>query len=442
MDATRTIMHVDLDAFFVAVEQARDPALRGKPVIVGGEPDSRGVVSTASYEARVYGVRSGMPLATARRLCPHAVFVRGDFQEYQRISQRFHRILRDFSPVVESGGLDEAFLDLTGCGAIVRSQCPEAAPANGPGQELSEATARLAGEAIRQRVQDELSLTASVGIASGKSLAKVASDAAKPDGLLVVPPGEEAAFLASRPVRDLPGLGPRAESELARAGVRTLGQLASMPPARLRALFGKWGPALGERARGIDPTPVGPGRVPARSISREHTYAKDIADVSALRSSLRSFAESVGADLRRAEKRARCVTLKLRFGDFTTITRSRTLERPTYSDDTLYREAAALLERTLSRDRRAVRLVGLAASQLTEEGVQLGLFEQREVRLEGLLRAIDRLRAKYGHGSLETGLTFFDRRARRPQREPGRRAAPSSPADASASPASGSEEER
>jgi len=402
MTAARTIMHVDLDAFFVAVEQARDPSLRGKPVIVGGDPDGRGVVATASYEARVFGVYSGMPLRTARRLCPHAIFLRGDFHEYERVSQRFHRILRDYSPLVEPGGLDEAYLDLTGCEPVIEARCG-VSPASLPGEELG----RAAGEEIRRRVRDELSLTASVGIAGGRSVAKIASDAAKPDGLLLVPAGTEAAFLAPRPVRHLPGLGPKAQAELARMGVRTLGQLAALPASTLRALFGTWGPVLGERARGIDPTPVGHDREGVKSVSREGTYARDIDDVAVLRASLRGYAESVGAELRRLGRRARCVTLKLRYGDFTTITRSRTLKRPTHADGELYLTAAALLDAALTRDRRVVRLIGLGASSLVDDAVQLDLFDRRE-RLEALLGSLDRLRAKYGYRCLQTGLTFFD----------------------------------
>jgi DNA polymerase-4 len=393
-------MHVDLDAFFAAAEQARDPSLRGKPVIVGGAPDGRGVAATASYEARRYGVRSGMPLSTARRLCPQAIFLRGDSREYERVSGLFHRILRDFSPLVESGGLDEAYVDLTGCGPVLEAACgvPLA-----PGE-----IGRAAGDAVRRRVRDELGLTASVGIATSRTVAKIASDAAKPDGLLEVAAGGEAAFLAPRPVRDLPGLGPKAEAELTRLGVRTLGQLAALPAATLRAVFGSWGPALGERARGIDPAPVSAERGAAKSVSREGTYASDVADPAALRASLRSYAESVGADLRRMGRRAGCVTLKLRYSDFATITRSRTLEQPTCSDDVLYGTAVALLDRALEREPRAVRLAGLGASGLVEDAVQLDLFEPQQPARDALLRAIDRLREKYGHGAVQTGLTFFD----------------------------------
>lgn len=419
MAERRVILHVDLDCFFVAVELRRRPELRGQPVVVGGDPDGRGVVATASYEARSYGVSSGLALAAAKRLCPHAVFLRGDFHEYERISVAFHRILRDFSPLVEPMGLDEAFLDLTGCAPIVQTQC-----GSHPPEELG----RVAGEEVRRRVREALGLAASVGVATGRTVAKVASDAAKPDGLLVVVPGEEAAFLAPRPLRDLPGLGAKAEVELTRLGVRTLGQLAALPASLLRRLFGRWGPVLAERARGTDLTPVAPAPPPAKSVSREGTYARDIDDIAVLRASLRGYAESVGAELRRARRRARCVALKLRYGDFTTITRQRTLRHPTNADEALYRTAAALLDQALARDGRAVRLIGLGASSLVDDAVQLSLFEgwpdrrgPRELRLEALLRAIDGLRKKYGYRCLQTGLTFFDPYVSSPDWEPYRR---------------------
>ncbi|MCH7811615.1 MAG: DNA polymerase IV [Chloroflexi bacterium] len=412
MPFDRIILHVDLDAFFVAVEQARDPELRGKPVIVGGDPGGRGVVATASYEARVYGIHSGMPLATARRLCPEAIFVRGSYRDYQRISQRFHGILGGYSPLVQSTGLDEAFLDLTGCGPVIEAQC---------GPHRPDAMARTAGEAIRRRVRDELALTASVGIATGRTLAKIASDAAKPDGLLEVPAGQEAAFLAPRPVRDMPGVGPQAQAELLRQGIRTLGQLAALPSAQLRRIFGKWGPALAERARGIDATEVAGERESAKSVSREGTYARDIEDAKVLRASLRGYAESIGADLRRMGRRARSVTMKLRYGDFTTITRSRTLAQPSYSDEELYRTGADLLRQALARDGRSVRLIGLGAANLVDDATQLGLFEQRELSKDALLHSIDRLRAKYGHRSVQTGLAFFDPYVGSPDWEPERR---------------------
>jgi DNA polymerase-4 len=398
----RTILHVDLDAFFVAVELARDPSLRGKPVVVGGDPNGRGVVATASYEARKFGVHSALPLATAKRLCPQAIFLPGNFAAYQHASRAFHAILRDFSPLVESGGLDEAYLDVTGCGPVIAKRCRVAADA--PDQDL----ACAAAETIRARVRDEQQLTASVGIGSGKSIAKIASDAAKPDGVLLVPHGTEAAFLAPRSVRDLPGLGPKAEAHLARLGIRTLGQLAALPDGTLRALLGTWGSDLGRRARGIEVSRVSAARGAAKSISREGTYATDIDDVALLRASLRAYAESVAADLRRAERKARCVTLKLRYGDFTTITRNRTLDHATNDEEVLYGTANNLLAAALSRDGRAIRLIGLGATQLVDDATQLDLFDSKRNTRETLVRAIDGLREKYGNRSVQSGQTFFD----------------------------------
>ena len=423
MAVARTIIHVDLDAFFVAVEQARDPQLRAKPVIVGGDPNGRGVVATASYEARRFGISSGMALSMARRLCPEAIFVRGDFRAYQEVSRRFHDILRDYSPLVEPGGLDEAFLDVTGCRPVIDAlpaahpTVPQRPDDVGPS---ADDIGVAAGEAIRRRVRKELALTASVGIATGRSLAKIASDAAKPDGILAVPPGGEAAFLAPRPVRDLPGLGPTAEASLGRLGIRTLGQLGAMPASWLRARYGKWGPALGERARGVDRTPVASGREPAKSVSREGTYARDIDEPAVLRASLRGYAESVGADLRRMGRRARRVTLKLRYSDFTTITRSRTLGRATLADEQLSRTAVELLDEALAHDGRAVRLIGWGASLLVEAAAQLGLFDSRELPSDALLRSIDTLRKKYGARAVQTGLTFFDPLVSSPDWEPER----------------------
>jgi DNA polymerase-4 len=404
MASERTILHVDLDAFYVAVEQVRDPSLIGKPVIVGGDPDGRGVAATASYEARVFGVRSGMALRTAKRLCPHAIFLRGEYREYRRVSNEFHSILREYSPIVQPMGLDEAYLDVTGCEPVVCALAGvDATDVADP-----EALGRLAGESIRKAVRERCLIAASVGVASGRSVAKIASDAAKPDGLLVVPFGKEAEFLEERPVRDLPGLGPKAESELARHGIRTLGQLAAMPDVQLQSLLGRSGRSLAARARGLDSAEVPGAREPAKSVSREGTYAKDIVDKQVLLATLRGFAESVGAELRRDHIRARCVTLKLRYNDFSTITRSHTMEHATFADDVLFGEVIALLEAALGKDNRPVRLIGFGTSNFTGDSVQLDLFDSRERDEEALLHGIDRLRTKYGRRVLEKGITFFD----------------------------------
>ncbi|HEX5368830.1 MAG TPA: DNA polymerase IV [Dehalococcoidia bacterium] len=385
----RHILHVDLDAFFVAVEQARDPALRGKAVVVGGDPNGRGVVATASYEARVFGVHSAMPLRTAKRLAPHAIFLRGDYKEYSRVSRAFHAILADFTPLVEPGGLDEAYLDVTGCEPL----------AGTPDQ---------AAAAIRARIRAELDIAASVGISNSKLVAKVASDRAKPDGICIVPEGGEAEFLAPLPLRALPMLGPKLEAKLAQIGLSTLGQLQTLPVPTLESLLGRYGSVISQRSRGIDPTSIG-GERGARSISREGTFASDVADLEHLRSLLRAFSESVGSQLRAQGRRCRTVTLKLRYEDFTTVNRSSTLPRPLNSNEAIFEAADALLSRLRQAERRPVRLIGVGASNLVDDAVQLSLEPSREVKDESLSAAFDRVRQKYGTRSLQTGRTAFDR---------------------------------
>jgi DNA polymerase IV len=384
----RQILHVDLDAFFVAAEQARDPSLIGKPVVVGGDPSGRGVVATASYEARQFGVRSAMPLRTAKRLAPDAIFLRGDFKEYSRVSSSFHAILRDYSPLVESGGLDEAYIDLTGCEPLVGS-------------------AEQAAQTLRSRIRTELRIAASVGIATSKLVAKVASDAAKPDGVIVVSPGSEAAFLAPMPLRALPLLGPSMEKRLEQLGLRTLGQLAALPVASMEGLFGRHGRVTWQRARGIDSTRVS-GDGEAKSISREGTFSSDVVDPQHLRAVLRAFSESVGSQLRQQGRRCRTVTLKLRWEDFTTLSRSTTLARPISSNDAIFDAANGLLEKVRESARRPVRLIGVGASGLVDDAVQLSLEPTFESKAELLSRMFDRVRGKYGRRSLETGRTAFD----------------------------------
>ncbi len=309
--STRTILHVDLDAFFAAVEQRDRPELLGRPVIVGGsDPTSRGVVSAASYEARTFGVHSAMPLRTAFRLCPQGVFLPVDGRRYQAASRDVMAVLRRYTPQVQQISIDEAFLDVTGSRALF-----------GDGETIA--------RTIKTTVRDEVGLTVSVGVATTKLVAKVGSDLRKPDGLVVVPPGEEAAFLAPLPISRLWGVGEKTALALREFGVQTIGDLAALPRDALVRRFGKHGASLVDRAHGIDPDPVASGE-PAKSIGHEHTFGHDTADVEVIERTVLGMADGVAWRLRAAGLRAATITLKLRDSTFATITRQTTLPcRPT-----------------------------------------------------------------------------------------------------------------
>ncbi len=367
-----------MDAFYASVEQRDRPELRGRPVIVGADPKGRGVVSASSYEARPYGVHSAMPIGKAARLCPHAVFLPVDMDKYARVSARIMAILAQFSPLVEPVSIDEAFLDVTGTETLF-------------GSALDVATA------IKARVRGEQDLIASVGVAPNKFLAKVASDLRKPDGLVEVHPGQEAAFLEPLPIRRLWGVGPATERELTTLGILTIGQLARVPVAVLERRFGTAGRHLHELSLGHDARPVEPW-APPKSIGAEHTFGHDQRDTGRLHRVLREQAERVARELRSSGYSAARVTLKLRFADFRTLTRSQTAE-PTQDGLEIYRRAIALLERIALVD--AVRLIGLSASALTSpDPDQLSLFTGAEKRRGELARAIDRLASKFGPDSV------------------------------------------
>jgi len=384
---TRHIMHIDLDAFFVSVEQALNPELKDKPVVVGGSPDRRGVVAAASYEARAFGLHAGMPLSTASRLCPQAIFIEGSFPKYRDASQKFMAILADFSPFLEPVGLDEAYLDATGFESI-----------HGSIHQMA--------VAIKQRIKDELGLCASVGIASCKVVAKVASELSKPDGLLEVAAGEEPSFLAPLPIAKLPGIGKKTERILRGLGITTIGKLSITPLNTLKSHFGASGELLYRLARGIDDRKVEPPGA-AKSISRETTFGEDTKDLSLLKATLRYLGERVGADLRQQGKQARCITLKLRYADFTTITRSYTLRQTSDTDQTIFDTGEQLLKKALAEEKQPVRLIGIGASNLTEPGRQLDMLDKSAQRLEQLNRAIDRIRKKYGFTAIQTGRTLL-----------------------------------
>jgi DNA polymerase-4 len=388
--AERWILHVDLDAFFANAEVRRDPALRGRAVIVGGDLGGRGVVSSATYEARACGVRSAMPMAEARRRCPHAVFLRGDHAYYGELARAFRAILRDLSPVVEIASIDEAYLDATG---LERS--------GGPGRPPVGVI-----EALKGRVRDELGLTASVGLAPNKLLAKIASDLRKPDGAVVVPQGPEAGarFLAPLPAGRIPGVGPKAQERLATYGVRTIGELAAAPPPLLRAVFGRFGPEVALRARGVDPRPLQPD-APAKSIGHEQTFAEDVADPAALRRALRPLCERTAAQLRQRGLGGRVVALKLRHADFQTTGRQRTLRTATDIAATILTTADALLEETLAATGwRRIRLLGVRVGGLGPLARQLDLFDPAPLRDSRLNAALDQLQARFGPDAISRGL--------------------------------------
>jgi DNA polymerase-4 len=377
------ILHVDLDAFFAAVEQRDRPELRGKPVIVGGGgARDRGVVSAASYEARVFGVHSAMPLRTASALCPQAVFLPVDGRKYAAESRLVMEILRRFTPKVEPISIDEAFLDVAGSEQLF-GQPPEIA------------------RRIKAAIRDERGLTASVGVAATRLVAKIASELRKPDGLVVVPTGEEAAFLAPLPIERLWGVGAKTRAALADYGVRTIGDLAGVPVDLLARRFGKFGPILHERARGIDPTPIGL-EADAKSMSHEHTFDVDTADREEIERTLLSLAEGVAGRLREAGVRAGGVSLKFRDSDFVTITRQRTLREPTDLAEDLYRAVVELSGpevRAVAGRGLKVRLLGVAAFHLSTSE-QIGLFEAESVRRERAAEAVDAVRRKFGRKAI------------------------------------------
>ncbi len=384
---TRRIMHIDLDAFFVSVEQVQNPKLKGKPVVVGGRPDRRGVVAAASYEARRFGLHAGMPLITASRLCPQATFIEGSFAKYRDASQKFMAILADFSPYLEPISLDEAYLDATGFESIYGSIHQMAVN-------------------VKQRIKDELGLCASVGIASSKVVAKVACEQSKPDGLLEVAAGDERSFLAPLPVAELPGIGKKTERVLKGLGITTIGELAITPLEALKSHFGVSGELLYRFANGIDDRKVeSPGA--AKSISRETTFGKDTKDRALLKATLRYLGERVGASLRQQGKQARCVTLKLRYADFKTITCRHTLPQTSDTDQTIFDTGLQLLKKALSQEKQPIRLIGIGVSNLTSPSRQLDMLDTSSRRQEQLNRTIDRIRQRYGFTAIQTGRTLL-----------------------------------
>jgi DNA polymerase-4 len=380
----KTIFHVDMDAFFVSVEELFDPSLCGKPVVVGGRPNERGVVSAASYAARKFGLHSAMPLRTAYKLCPQALFVEGHPERYREYSHKVHEVLGRFSPLVQMTSIDEAYLDMTGTERL-----------HGPPLR--------AAHLLHQAVREGTGLNCSIGIATSRLVAKVTSDQAKPNGVMWVMPGSEAAFLAPLEVRKIPGVGKVTEKNLLALGIRKVGDLARHDEAWLEQRFGKWGLALAGKSRGLDAggwfdEEVG-ADTDAKSISHEHTFGEDTAEVDRLEATLARLAEMVGRRLRESGYFARTVQLKLRYYDFMTITRAHTMERPTQLDTELYENARALFRRNW-KPGVAVRLLGVQAAGFVAGEGQMDLLDAGHERWRSAMTAADRLRDKYGESAV------------------------------------------
>ncbi|HEX3681669.1 MAG TPA: DNA polymerase IV [Bryobacteraceae bacterium] len=387
----RLICHVDMDAFFVSVEELFNPSLKGKPVVVGGKADQRGVVAAASYVARRFGVHSAMPLRTAARLCPQAVFVDGHPERYRDCSKKVFAVLQRFSPQVEMASIDEAYLDLTGTERL-----------HGP--------ALRAAHSLHAAIGAETKLKCSLGLASSRLVAKVSSDQAKPSGLLYVLPGQEARFLAPLEVRKIPGVGKKTEASLHAIGIRRVGDLARLEENFLARRFGRWGlalagKALGEDAGGWFDAEIGANEDP-KSISHEHTFGEDTKDREQLETTLLRLSEMVARRLREHQLYARTIQLKLRFEDFSTITRARSLDHATQLDSEVAGAVVGLFR--LAWDGRAlVRLLGVHAGSLEQAEGQMSLLEEpRTARLREAFRSVDHIRDRFGERSVSLAKTL------------------------------------
>jgi DNA polymerase IV len=387
----KLICHVDMDAFFVSVEELFDPSLKGKPVVVGGKADQRGVVAAASYAARKFGVHSAMPLRTAGRLCPQAIFVEGHPDRYREYSKRVFAILNRFSPQVEMASIDEAYLDLTGTGRLF-----------GP--------ALRAAHLLHEEVAKETALRCSLGLASSRLVAKVSSDQAKPNGVLHILPGQEARFLAPLEIRKIPGVGKKTEESLHRLGIRKVGDLALLDEALLASRFGKWGLALAGKARGEDSggwfdSEVGEDDQP-KSISHEHTFDVDTAVQDRLETTLYKLSEMVAKRLREHRLYSRTIQLKLRYEDFSTITRASSLDHATQLDREVATAAVQLFRQAWDR-KTPIRLLGVHAGSLQDTEGQMSLLEETQTaRLRDAFRSVDHIRGKYGDGSISLAKTL------------------------------------
>jgi DNA polymerase-4 len=383
----RKILHIDLDAFFCSVEENNNPSLRGMPFAVGGQPDQRGVVASCSYAARRYGVRSAMPMARALNLCPELIIVSGRHREYGKISKQVMDYLGTLTPLIEQVSIDEAFLDLT---------------------DLPESSESLA-KSIQKYILEQYHLPCSIGVATNKLVAKIATDAGKaanrtnhsPQAITIVPPGEEAEFLAPLPTQALWGIGPKTAERLKPLGIQTIGDIRKLSNNDLVRHLGKFGEELERRALGIDNSPIHLSHE-IKSVSNETTFAKDISDQQDLYETLHWLSESVGRRLRKHNLRGSTVKLKLRWEDFTTLTRQVTLSSPTNDDGEIYASVKSLFNKTW-KNGKPVRLLGVGVSQFSKPVRQLGLWDMPKQQDENLMKAVDHLRERYGSQTIFRG---------------------------------------
>jgi nucleotidyltransferase/DNA polymerase involved in DNA repair len=382
-ERSRVVLHIDMDAFYAAVEQLDHPEYRGKPVVVGADPKGgtgRGVVATCSYEARKFGIHSAMPISQAYRRCPQAIFVYPRFERYTEISRQVMNILRDFSPQLAQISIDEAFIEIT-----------QTANFHGGAKSLA--------EKLKARIKNETGLTASAGIAPNMFIAKVASDLQKPDGLTICEAGQEKTFLAPLPIKKLWGVGPKTEAHLQKMGFNTIGQIAQCSQKTLAERLGKWGAHLWELANGIDERPVEDWG-PRKSISQEHTYDQDVADPQIVEQTIWRIADGLSADMRRSDLKGQVLTLKIRLEGFETFTRQRKLPEFTNDAETM-RQLALEIFRKFDRQGKKVRLIGLGMSHLNNVGgEQLSLFQAEEqTRRDKVSNLLDTLHAKHGEAA-------------------------------------------
>ena len=387
----RLVCHVDMDAFFVSVEELFDPSLKGKPVVVGGKANQRGVVAAASYAARKFGVHSAMPLRTAARLCPQATFVDGHPERYREYSKKIFQILNNFSPQVEMASIDEAYLDLTGTERLL-----------GP--------ALRAAHSLHETIRSKTELKCSLGLASSRLVAKVSSDQAKPNGVLYIVPGREARFLAPLEVRKIPGVGKKTEESLHKLGIRRVGDLANLDESFLWSHFGRWGLALAGKAKGEDAggwfdAEIGSEGDP-KSISHEHTFGEDTAQRGRLETTLLKLSEMVSKRLREHRLYARTVQLKLRDEDFNTITRAQSLDHATQLDGEVATAVIGLFRQAWN-GKTPVRLLGVHASGLQHSEGQMNLLEEANTaRLRQAFRSVDHIRNRFGDASISLAKTL------------------------------------